>query len=299
MIEIWGLTKSYRGETAVDALTFSVRPGMVTGFLGPNGAGKSTTIRMLLGLARPDRGWARIDGKPYARLGEPMRKVGALLETARPHKDRSAVNHLLWLAQSNGIGRSRVWEVLDQVGLHAAARRRTGGYSLGMAQRLGLAAALLGDPAVLVLDEPVNGLDPEGIRWLRELLRHLAAEGRTVFVSSHLMAEMAQTADHLVVIHKGRLLADTPTRDFIARNAQAFVRVRTREPEQLSRRLASAGIAVARASDGSLEVSGVTAAEISRLAAAGELTLDELSTQDASLEEAFLKLTGADLGVAR
>ncbi len=215
MIETTDLTKSYRGNLAVDSLTFAVRPGAVTGFLGPNGAGKTTAIRMMLGLAKPDRGWARICGRPFRELKEPIRYVGAVLESAGPHRDRSAYHHLLWIAQSNRIDRRRVAEVLRLVDLEAVADQRVRGFSFGMRQRLGLAAALLGDPPVLVLDEPANGLDAEGIRWLRGFLRQLAGQGRTVFVSSHLMAEMAQTADHLIVIHKGQLMADAGTAEFI------------------------------------------------------------------------------------
>jgi ABC-2 type transport system ATP-binding protein len=221
VIETHDLTKHYRDTVAVDGLTFTVRPGQVTGFLGLNGAGKSTTMRMMLGLARPDRGRALIDGRPYQALTEPMRQVGAVLEAALAHRGRSAYHHLLWMARSNRIGRRRIHEVLELVGLTEVRGRRTGAFSLGMAQRLNLAAALLGDPPVLLLDEPANGLDPEGIRWLRELLRDLAAEGRTVFVSSHLMAEMAQTADHVIVIGKGRLLADMSMAEFVGNNTEA------------------------------------------------------------------------------
>jgi ABC-2 type transport system ATP-binding protein len=299
VIEVHELTKRYRMTTAVDRLTFGVRPGMVTAFLGPNGAGKSTTMRVLLGLARPDAGRARIDGRTYRELREPVRHVGALLEAAVPHRGRSAVNHLLWMARSNRIGRRRVLDVLETVGLADVGRQRVGAFSLGMRQRLGLAAALLGDPSVLVLDEPSNGLDPGGIRWLREFLRQLATEGRTVFVSSHLMSEMALTADHLIVIGKGRLLADTSTADFIEHNARSFIRVRAEEPERFRRHLSAAGLAVALAPDGSMEVSGATTADISRLASANDLALDELSTQSASLEEAFLRLTGTPDGAVR
>jgi ABC-2 type transport system ATP-binding protein len=296
VIEVGELTKRYGHTTAVDNLTFVVRPGMVTGFLGPNGAGKSTTMRMILGLARPDRGYAKIGGRAYAELAEPLKNVGALLEAAGPHKTLRAVNHLRWVAKSNRIGPRRVTEVLELVGLADAGRQRVDTYSLGMGQRLGLAMALLGDPPVLVLDEPVNGLDPEGIRWFRQFTRGLAVEGRTVFVSSHLMTEMAMTADHLIVIGKGRLLADTSTADFVRRNARTYVRVRTAEPDRLGKELRAAGMAVVTAADGAMEVTGAAPGDISRVATASGLTLDELTTQSASLEEAFLALTNTARG---
>ncbi|WP_042428828.1 ABC transporter ATP-binding protein [Streptacidiphilus anmyonensis] len=292
MIDVYDLTKRYGQNTVVDGLSFTVRPGAVTGFLGPNGAGKSTTMRMMLGLTHPDSGSARIAGRPYHELRHPVRQVGALLETAVAHRGLTAANHLRWIAESNGIPRGRVAQVLDLVGLSGAARQRLGTFSLGMGQRLGLAAALLGDPAVLVLDEPVNGLDAEGIRWLRELLRHQAAEGRTVLVSSHLMTEMSLVADHLIVVHRGRLLADTSTADFIRRHARSYVRVRTPEAVMLARELDRRGATSTMAPDGSLEVGGMPAAEINRLAAAAGLTLDELSTQTGSLEDTFLGLVG-------
>ncbi|MBO1337236.1 ABC transporter ATP-binding protein [Streptomyces sp. VRA16 Mangrove soil] len=296
MIDALNLTKRYGEHTVVGGLTFTVRPGTVTGFLGPNGAGKSTTLRMMLGLTRPDEGSARIGGHAYQDLRHPARHVGALLETSVPHKSLTAVDHLRWLARSNRIPRRRVDEVLDAVGLTGAARRRVGTFSLGMGQRLGLAAALLGDPPVLMLDEPVNGLDAEGIRWLRELLRGRAAEGRTVLVSSHLMAEMSMVADHLVVIDRGRLLADTGMQDFIQRHGRSYVRVRTPQPGPLSRELERKGASLAAGSDGSLEVSGLTAGEVSQVAAAGGLALDELSTHTASLEDTFLGLVGKQHG---
>jgi ABC-2 type transport system ATP-binding protein len=296
VIEISGLTKRYGHATVVDNLAFVVRPGMVTGFLGPNGAGKSTTMRLILGLARPDRGHARIGGRAYSELREPLKQVGALLEAASPHKALRAVNHLRWVAKSNRIGPRRVTEVLEMVGLADAGRQRVGTYSLGMGQRLGLAMALLGDPAVLVLDEPVNGLDPEGIRWFRQFTRGLAAEGRTVFVSSHLMTEMAMTADHLIVIGKGQLLADTSMADFTRRNARTYIRVRAPEADRLAKELRAAGMAVVTAADGAMEVTGATPADISRVATASGLTLDELTTQSASLEEAFLALTNTATG---
>lgn len=292
VIDVQNLTKRYGQNTVVDGLTFTVRPGAVTGFLGPNGAGKSTTMRMMLGLTRPDTGTARIDGRAYHELTYPARHVGALLETSAPHRGMTATDHLRWLAQSNRIARGRVAEVLEMVGLAGSARRRIGAFSLGMSQRLGLAAALLGDPRVLVLDEPVNGLDAEGIRWLRELLRAKAAQGRTVLVSSHLMTEMSMVADDLIVISRGRLLADTGMSDFIQRHGRTYVRVRTPEPLRLHSELERAGATLKHAPDGSTEVEGMSAAEINRLAAAGGLPLEELSTHTGSLEDTFLKIIG-------
>ncbi|WP_059005878.1 ABC transporter ATP-binding protein [Streptomyces specialis] len=294
MIEVLDLTKRYGPRPVVDGLTFAVRPGAVTGFLGPNGAGKSTTMRMMLGLTRPDSGSARIGGRAYQDLRYPARHVGALLETSAPHRGLTAAHHLLWLAQSNRIPRRGVGEVLDRVGLTGAARQRVGTFSLGMGQRLGLAAALLGDPPVLVLDEPVNGLDTEGIRWLRELLRTMAAEGRTVLVSSHLMTEMSMVADHLIIIHRGRLLVDTSMPDFIRRHGRTYVRVRTPDPRGLRRELERKGASLTLAPDGALEVDGLSAAEISRSAALGGFTLEELSTHAGSLEDTFLRLVGTE-----
>ncbi|GAA4800242.1 ABC transporter ATP-binding protein [Streptomyces ziwulingensis] len=291
MIELRELTKRYGETVAVDGLSFSVRPGRVTGFLGPNGAGKSTTLRMILGLDRPDGGEARIDGDAYPRLGYPLRRVGALLEAKAVHGGRTARNHLRWLAQTNRLPARRVDEVLDEVGLTGAARRRAGGFSLGMAQRLGIAAAMLGDPPVLLFDEPVNGLDPEGIVWIRELMRRLAREGRTVLVSSHLMSEMALTADHLVVIGRGRLLADTGMTDFVARHSRSFVRVRTPQAEAMLDVLARQGVEVVAATDGTLEAQNTSAAAVGDLAARHGLTVHEVSTQSASLEQAFMRLT--------
>jgi ABC-2 type transport system ATP-binding protein len=294
VIEVQDLSKRYGSTLAVDRLSFTVRPGNVTGFLGPNGAGKSTTMRMMLGLARPTGGRVTIDGHEYRRLRDPLRRVGAVLEARSVHGGRTAENHLRWLARSNGIPQGRVREVLEFVGLEPAAGQRCRGFSLGMHQRLALAAALLGDPPVLLLDEPVNGLDPEAIRWLRGLLRRLAAEGRTVLVSSHLMGEMALTADHLIVIGRGRLLADTGMAEFIERNSRSHVRVRTPEPERMSEALAGAGVQVTPCPDGSLAAYATTAAAVGELAAAAGLTVHEVSTQTASLEEAFMRLTGAD-----
>ncbi|WP_328922467.1 ABC transporter ATP-binding protein [Streptomyces griseoaurantiacus] len=291
MIELEGLTKRYGEKLAVDHLTFTVRPGVVTGFLGPNGAGKSTTMRMMLGLDRPTEGHVRIDGQRYEDLTDPLKYIGALLDAKAMHGGRSAHNHLLCLAQSNGIPASRVHEVLDTVGLTSVARKKAKGFSLGMGQRLGIAGALLGDPRILMFDEPVNGLDPEGIHWIRTLMKSLAAQGRTVFVSSHLMSEMALTADHLVVIGQGRLLADTTMADFIARNSRAFVRVRSPQYEQLRDALHQAGITVVEAGGGALEVDGDMAEPIGELAARHHLVLHELSPRQASLEEAFMRLT--------
>ncbi|MEE4422315.1 MULTISPECIES: ABC transporter ATP-binding protein [Streptomyces] len=291
MIELEGLTKHYGDKVAVDHLTFTVRPGIITGFLGPNGAGKSTTMRMMLDLDNPTSGTVRIDGKHYRQLEDPLTYIGALLEAKAVHGGRSAANHLLCLAQSNGIPRSRVGEVLEMVGLSSVARKRAKGFSLGMGQRLGIAAALLGDPQVLLFDEPVNGLDPEGIHWIRNLMKHLAAQGRTVFVSSHLMSEMALTADHLVVIGQGRLMADTSMKDFIHQNSRSYVRMRSPEQQKLLDVLRAEGIHVAAAGGGALEIDGVPAERLGELAAAHHLTLHELSPQQASLEEAFMRLT--------
>ncbi|GGJ36009.1 ATP-binding cassette domain-containing protein [Streptomyces brasiliensis] len=291
MIELVGLTKRYGEKVAVNDLTFTVRPGIVTGFLGPNGAGKSTTMRMILGLDHPTSGDVRIDGKHYDQVKDPLTYIGALLDAKATHGGRSAFNHLLCLAQSNGIPTSRVHEVLDTVGLTAVARKKAKGFSLGMGQRLGIAGALLGDPRILMFDEPVNGLDPEGIHWIRNLMKTLAAQGRTVFVSSHLMSEMALTADHLVVIGQGRLLADTTMADFIRQNSRAYVRIRTPQRERLLDVLHQAGITVVEAGGGALEVEGGKAEKIGELAAQHGIVLHELSPQQASLEEAFMQLT--------
>jgi ABC-2 type transport system ATP-binding protein len=291
MIEVQNLSKRYGSALAVDGLSFTVRPGQVTGFLGPNGAGKSTTMRMMLDLDRPTSGRVLIDGGHYRRLPDPLRRISALLEAKTVHGGRSAYNHLLWLAQSNRIPKVRVREVLELVGLESVARKRAKGFSLGMGQRLGIAAALLGDPPVLLLDEPVNGLDPEGILWIRNLMKGLAAEGRTVFVSSHLMSEMALTAKHLIVIGRGRLLADTTMREFIEANSRSYVRIRTPEPERMRDTLAAAGIKVKQAADGALEAYETEAAKIGELAAAHRLIVHEVSVQTASLEEAFMRLT--------
>ena len=291
MIEARGLTKRYGDKLAVDGLTFTVRPGMVTGFLGPNGAGKSTTMRMILGLDAPTQGSVTVNGLPYREHAAPLREVGALLDARSVHPGRSAYHHLLALAQTCGIRRSRVDEVVDAVGLGGVARRRAGGFSLGMGQRLGIAAALLGDPGTVILDEPVNGLDTEGIRWIRSLLQGLAAEGRTVFVSSHLMSEMAMTAQHLIVIGRGRLIADTGMEEFVARAAPGVVRVRSTDPAALATLLRSRDGDVAEDGDGGLAVSGLTTDQVGRLAGAAGITLLELTAQQASLEEAFIDLT--------
>jgi ABC-2 type transport system ATP-binding protein len=291
VIEVLDVSKRYGRQDAVCGLSFTVRPGHVTGFLGPNGAGKSTTMRMMLDLDRPTSGQILIDGHHYRQFAEPLRRVGALFEGMAAHRGRSAYHHLLWLAQSNRIVKSRVREVLAQVGLDGAASRRTRGFSLGMSQRLGIAAALLGDPSVLLLDEPVNGLDPQGILWIRNLMKALAAEGRTVFVSSHLMSEMALTAEHLIVIGRGRLLADTTVTEFIEANSRSYVRIRTPEPERMRDALTGAGVQVTQATDGALEAEGVPAAMIGELAATNGLTVHEITTQSSSLEAAFMRLT--------
>jgi ABC-2 type transport system ATP-binding protein len=291
VIEARHLTKRYAKTVAVDDLSFDVRPGQVTGFLGPNGSGKSTTMRLIMGLDRPNAGTIAIDGRPYPDLPWPLHEVGALLEAKAIHPGRSAFNHLWMLAQTNRIGRSRVDEVLELVGLSDVARRRAGKFSLGMSQRLGIAAALLGDPGVLLFDEPGNGLDPEGILWVRTLLRHLASEGRTVFVSSHLMSEMALTADHVVVVGRGKLIADQPMAELVAQGSRRFVRVRTPNPEHLTPLLSSAGASVTPQADGTLSVTNLAADTIGDLAAKEGVRLHELTPSTASLEEAFMDLT--------
>ncbi|MBB3724563.1 ABC-2 type transport system ATP-binding protein [Nonomuraea dietziae] len=280
----------YGDKVAVDDLTFTVKSGLVTGFLGPNGAGKSTTMRAVLGLEVPSAGKALVNGRPYASIPRPMRSIGALLDAGAVHGGRSAYAHLACLARSNGIGRARVADVLDQVGLTDVASRRIGGFSLGMRQRLGIGAALLGDPGVLMLDEPLNGLDPEGIRWLRDLLRSLADEGRTVLLSSHLMNEMALSADHVIVIGRGRLIADTGM-DALAGHFQGDVLVRTPLPERLAGVLRAHGAAVVTEEDGALSVRELDAARIGELALSAGIALAELSLRGASLEEAFMRLT--------
>ncbi|MEX5632401.1 ABC transporter ATP-binding protein [Parafrankia sp. FMc2] len=290
-VEVRDLTKRHGTNVAVDRLSFQVEPGRVTGFLGPNGAGKSTTMRMVLGLDRPTGGEALVSGRPYAQIREPLRHVGALLDPSAVHPGRRARDQLLALARSNRIPDARVDEMLDRVGLAAATRRRIGGFSLGMRQRLGLAAALLGDPRVIILDEPLNGLDPEGIQWVRSLLRELAEDGRAVLVSSHLMNEMAVTADHLIIIGRGRLLADVSMTEFGARYGRGRVRLRTTRPEQLGRALAAVGFALTPGDGGTWEVPGAQPDEIGVVAAREGVPLQELALHSDSLEEAFLRMT--------
>ena len=291
MIEVRGLTKRYGAKTAVDNLTFGIEPGRVTGFLGPNGAGKTTTMRCILGLDYPNEGTVTIDGKVYGDLAYPMREVGALLEAKAVHGGRSAYNHLLCLAQTNGLPKRRVGEVLELVGLSEVAKKRSKGFSLGMSQRLGIAATMLGDPKVLMFDEPVNGLDPEGIVWIRNLMKALASEGRTVFVSSHLMSEMENTADHLIVIGRGKLIAECTMAEFIARSSGAAVRVRTPSADQLVRAVTEKGATATTDADGAIEVRGMTIEQIGDLAFGEGVRLHELTMVRASLEEAFMELT--------
>jgi len=291
VISAVGLSKSYGSTRAVDDLTFEVRPGVVTGFLGPNGSGKSTTMRMVMGLDHPDAGTATIGGRRFGDLRWPLREVGALLEAKAIHPGRSAYNHLLAMAQTNSIPKARVDEVLTMVGLDGVARRKAGKFSLGMSQRLGIASTLLGDPGVLLFDEPINGLDPEGILWVRNLLKSLAGEGRTVFVSSHLMSEMALTATDLVVIGRGRLIADTTVEDFISSNTVATVLVRSPETDRLASCLGAAGASVRTREDGALLVTGLDAPGIGDVALAQGVALHELSPVQASLEEVFMELT--------
>ena len=291
MIEAEHLTKRYGTTVAVDEASFAVRPGRVTGFLGPNGAGKSTTMRMILGLDTPSSGSVLVNGKPYRELTDPLRSVGALLDAKAIVGGRSAASHLAWLADSNGIARRRVTEVLELVGLSDVAGKRVGTFSLGMNQRLGIAAALLGDPETLMFDEPINGLDPDGILWIRNLMKSLAAQGRTVFLSSHLMSEMAQTADHLLVIARGRIIADARTDEFVNRNSTPSVRVRALQPADLAAALTRRGALVERCPDGAMIVTGLDSAAIGGAASAGDITLLELAVHGASLEEAFFELT--------
>jgi ABC-2 type transport system ATP-binding protein len=295
MIEARGLTKRYGGTLAVDHLSFSVEPGRITGFLGPNGAGKTTTMRLILGLDRPTDGTVSVNGKPFRQLARPMHEVGALLDAKAMHGGRSAYNHLLCLAQTNNLPRRRVGEVLELVGLSEVARKRSKGFSLGMGQRLGIAGALLGDPAILMFDEPVNGLDPEGIRWIRNLMKALAAEGRTVFVSSHLMSEMEHTAEHLLVIGRGKLIADCTVAEFIAQNSSETVRVRTPQQDVLARAVAAAGGAVHDDGDGVLVVQGLAAGRVGDIAFDNAVRLHELAPAHASLEEAFMELTASSV----
>ena len=301
MITLRGLTKRFGGATAVDNLTLDIAPGRVTGFLGPNGAGKSTTMRMILGLDRPDAGRALVGGRPYASLRHPLREVGALLDARAVHPGRSAGAHLRAMARSNGVPARRVAEVLAAVGLTEVAGKRTGTFSLGMSQRLGIAGALLGDPGVLMFDEPVNGLDPDGVRWIRQLMRSLAAQGRTVFVSSHLMSEMQLTADHLVVIGRGRLIADAPVDEVISGSSLTAVRVRSPRPEglaALAERLAARSAGVEAVGEAELIVTGATVAEVGDLAHQLGVPLHELSTREASLEQAYVELTAGSVEYA-
>jgi ABC-2 type transport system ATP-binding protein len=307
MIEVTDLSKRFGDKVAVDHLSFTVQPGRVTGFLGPNGAGKSTTMRLILGLDHPNGGSATINGKRYAELANPLRTVGALLEAKSVHSGRSARNHLLFLAQTQALPPSRVDEMLDLVGLRDVANKRAGGFSLGMGQRLGVAAALLGDPQVLLLDEPVNGLDPEGVLWIRNLMKHLASQGKTVLVSSHLMNEMAVTADHLIVIGRGKLIISASTEEVIARGSGHTVRVRTPDPDRLTGLIVAEGGKAVLAANGNgngaergeaapvLTVSGIPAPRIGELAASASIVLHELTPQLATLEDAFLELTADSL----
>ncbi len=295
MIEARSLTKRYGEKVAVDHLSFSVEPGKITGFLGPNGAGKTTTMRLILGLDHPSVGTVTVNGKAFRQLAHPMHEVGALLDAKAVHGGRSAYNHLLCLAQTNNLPRRRVGEVLELVGLSEVAKKRSKGFSLGMGQRLGIAAALLGDPAILMFDEPVNGLDPEGILWIRNLMKALAAEGRTIFVSSHLMSEMENTADHLLVIGRGKLIADCTVAEFIARNSVQTVRVRTPQREALVQLVTAAGGSVLDGADGVIVVQGLSVDRIGDLAFENVVRLHELAPAQASLEEAFMELTASSV----
>jgi len=295
VIEAVGLTKRYAGKVAVDDLSFVVQPGTVTGFLGPNGAGKSTTFRCTLGLDRPTAGRVTVNGRSYRDIPAPLHEVGALLEARSVHPGRTARNHLRMLAATHGISSRRAEEVLEMVGIEDVADRRVGGFSLGMGQRLGVAVALLGDPQVLLLDEPVNGLDPEGIRWIRQLLRDLAAEGRTIFVSSHLMSEMAQTAEHVIVIGRGRLIADASIEQIVSAASGARVRVRSPRRDELSVALTAQGMTVTSVDEDALDVAGGSAAAIGDSAFAHGIVLHELTTQEVTLEEAYMQLTAEDV----
>ena len=291
MIEAHGLTKRYGAKLALDDVSFTVRPGLVTGFLGPNGAGKSTTMRMIVGLDRPTAGSVTVNGRRYADHTAPLHEVGVLLDAKAVHSGRSAADHLLAMAATHGIGRSRVKEVIALTGLESVAKKRVGGFSLGMGQRLGIAAALLGDPATVILDEPVNGLDPEGVVWVRTLARHLAGEGRTVFLSSHLMSEMAQTADHLIVLGRGRVLADSPVSDVIAQASGEAVRVRSPRADDLVRLAQTHDVAVTPVEPGLVELRGITAERVGELAASSGIVLHELTPLVRSLEDAYMTLT--------
>ncbi|CAM3522653.1 ABC transporter ATP-binding protein [Occultella aeris] len=295
MIEAHGLTKKYGDKVAVNDISFTVNPGRVTGFLGPNGAGKSTTMRMIVGLDRPTHGSVTVNGKPYVQHRAPLREVGALLEAKAVHSGRSATNHLRGLAATHGISKARVHEVIDMTGLAAVAGKRVGGFSLGMGQRLGIAAAMLGDPRTLILDEPVNGLDPEGVKWVRTMVRYLADEGRTVFLSSHLMSEMAITADELIVIGRGRIITTGAVQDVIDAVTKSSVRVRSPQAEALVARLQGADVTVTSLEPSLLKVDGLSAEQIGEAAAAGGFVLHELTPMRASLEEAYMTLTADDV----
>jgi ABC-2 type transport system ATP-binding protein len=295
MIEIEGLTKRYGAKTAVDNISATIRPGQVTGFLGPNGAGKSTTMRAIVGLDRPTHGTVTVNGQRYVSMRAPLHEVGALLDAKAIHTGRTAYNHLLAMAATHGIGKSRVHEVIAMTGLESVAKKRVGGFSLGMGQRLGIAAALLGDPNTLILDEPVNGLDPEGVVWVRQLARHYAAEGRTVFLSSHLMSEMAQTADHVIVLGRGRIIADAPIGDIHAGATKKAVTVRSPQAALLAERLAGPDVTITSTPDGALAITGISAAQIGEAAAQASVVLHELTPIGASLEEAYLELTQDDV----
>lgn len=291
MIEAQGLTKVYGDKTAVDSVNFTVQAGRVTGFLGPNGAGKSTTMRMIMGLDRPTAGTVTVNGEPFARHAAPLREIGALLDAKAVHTGRSAYNHLLAMAATHSIPKKRVREVIEITGLAAVANKKVKGFSLGMGQRLGIAAALLGDPQTIILDEPVNGLDPEGVVWVRTMVRYLASEGRTVFLSSHLMSEMALTAEHLIVIGRGRIIADAPIKDIITGKGQSRTRVRTDQPDRLMNALAGEGVAVEMQDRELLEVQGADPRRIARTALEHQVLIYELTPLQASLEEAYMELT--------
>lgn len=291
MIEARNLTKVYGDKTAVSGVNFTVEAGRITGFLGPNGAGKSTTMRMIMGLDRPTSGTATVNGIPFDRHAAPLREIGALLDAKAVHTGRSAYNHLLAMAATHGIPRKRVHDVIEMTGLTEVAKKKVKGFSLGMGQRLGIAAALLGDPQTIILDEPVNGLDPEGVVWVRTLAKYLASEGRTVFLSSHLMSEMAVTADHLIVIGRGRIIADAPIRDIIAGQGLSRTRVRTDQPEELQQLLAGTGVTVARQENELLEVTGLEPRQIAGAALDSRIMIYELTPLQASLEEAYMELT--------
>ncbi|MCR2799632.1 MULTISPECIES: ABC transporter ATP-binding protein [unclassified Microbacterium] len=291
MIRVQSLTKRYGRKVAVHGIDFTVEPGRVTGFLGPNGAGKSTTMRMIVGLDRPTSGTAEVNGRAYRDLPAPLREVGVLLDARAAHRRRTAYKHLLAIAATHRIGAARVHQVIELTGLDTVAGKRVGGFSLGMGQRLGIAAALLGDPQTIILDEPVNGLDPEGILWIRGLLRELAAQGRTVLLSSHLMSEMTQTADHLIVIGQGRILADGPMREVVAGATRSAVRVRTRDVDRLIAAIAAPEVTVSTRHDGALDITSLTAEQVADAAAASGVVLYEITTVEGSLEDAYLSLT--------